>query len=150
MTVEMILRAKGREVETIGGDATVTMAIHLFTTKGIGALVVSSDGERVEGVVSERDVVRGLARFGADVLGMRVSEIISRPVPVCAPSDSVKHVMAEMTRTRQRHLLVVEEAKLAGIVSIGDVVKSRLEDLELETGVLREAYIAQRCAATRL
>jgi CBS domain-containing protein len=144
MTVEMILRAKGREVETIGGEATVTMAIHVLTTKGIGALVVSSDGERVDGVVSERDIVRGLARFGADILGMRVSEIISRPVPACAPSDSVRHVMAEMTRTRQRHLLVVDETKLAGIVSIGDVVKRRLEELELETNVLRDAYIAHR------
>ena len=144
MTVEMILRAKGREVEIIRGEATVTMAIHLLTTKGIGALVVSSDGERVEGVFSERDVVRGLARFGADVLGMRVSEIISRPVRMCTSSDSVKHVMAEMTRTRQRHLVVVDEAVLAGIVSIGDVVKSRLEELELETNVLRDAYIAHR------
>jgi CBS domain-containing protein len=144
MTVEMILRAKGRHVETIGAETTVTMAIHLLTSKGIGALVVISGGERVEGVVSERDVVRGLARFGADILGMRVSEIISPRVPVCAPSDTVKHVMAEMTRTRQRHLLVVDEAKPAGIISIGDVVKSRLEELELETNVLRDAYIAHR------
>ncbi len=144
MTVEMILRAKGREVETIRADTRVTVAIHLLTSKGIGALVVTSEGGRVEGVLSERDLVRGLDRLGSDILGMQVSEIMSRPVPVCAPSDGVKHVMAEMTRTRQRHLLVVDEAKLAGIVSIGDVVKSRLEELELETNVLRDAYIAAR------
>jgi CBS domain-containing protein len=144
MTVEMILRAKGGEVETIQADASVRMAIDLFTSKGIGALVVTSEGDRVEGVLSERDVVRGLARFGGDVLDMRVTEIVSPPVPVCAPGDGVKHVMAEMTRTRRRHLLVMDEARLAGIVSIGDVVKSRLEELELETNVLRDAYIAHR------
>lgn len=147
MTVEMILRAKGRTVETIGADTTVAMAIHLLTFKGIGALVVMSDEERVEGVISERDVVRGLDRFGEALLGMRASEIMS-VVPVCALNDSVKHVMSEMTRTRQRHLLVMDGGKLAGIVSIGDVVKSRLEDLELETVVLREAYVAHPLTPT--
>jgi CBS domain-containing protein len=150
MTVDMILRAKGREVETIQAEATVTMAIQLFTAKGIGALVVTSEGERVEGVLSERDVVQGLARFGGDVLGMRVADVMSRPAPVCAPNDSVKHVMEEMTRTRHRHLPVVEENRLAGIVSIGDVVKSRLEELELETNVLRDAYITHPLSAAVL
>lgn len=147
MTVEMILRAKGREVETIRAEATVTMAIQLFTAKGIGALVVTSDGERVEGVLSERDVVRGLAKFGSDVLGMQVAEVMSEPTPMCTPDDTVKHVMEEMTRTRNRHLPVVDEARLAGIVSIGDVVKSRLEELELETNVLRDAYLVHPLSA---
>jgi CBS domain-containing protein len=146
MTVDMILRAKGREVETIPAEATVAMAIQLFTSKGIGALVVTSDAEGVEGVLSERDVVRGLARFGGDVLGMPVAKVMSRPAPVCGPADTVKHVMAEMTRTRHRHLPVVDDARLAGIVSIGDVVKRRLEELELEANVLRDAYIAHRDA----
>ncbi len=144
MTVEMILRAKGREVETIAAGATVAMAIQLFGAKGIGALVVTSDTGGVEGVLSERDVVRALARFGGDVLGMRVDDVMSRPAPVCAPGDTVKQVMTEMTRTRHRHLPVVHEGRLAGIVSIGDVVKSRLEELELEANVLRDAYIAHR------
>ena len=148
MTVDMILRAKGQEVETIRAEATVTMAIQLFTAKGIGALVVTSDGERVEGVLSERDVVRGLAQFGGDVLGMRVAEVMSQPTPMCTPTDTVKHVMEEMTRTRQRHLPVVDQAsRLAGIVSIGDVVKSRLEELELETNVLRDAYLVHPLSA---
>ncbi|MGH8991993.1 MAG: CBS domain-containing protein [Acidimicrobiia bacterium] len=147
MTVDMIIRAKGREVETIRPEATVTMAIQLFGAKGIGALVVTSDGEQVEGVLSERDVVQGLARFGGDVLGMAVSELMSRPAPICAPNDSVKHVMATMTRTRHRHLPVVDGGRLAGIVSIGDVVKSRLEELELETNVLRDAYLVHPLSA---
>ena len=140
MTVDMILRAKGREVETIRPEATVTMAIQVFAAKGIGALVVTADGESVEGVLSERDVVRGLARFGGDVLGMRVAEVMSQPA-LCTPAATVKHIMEEMTRSRHRHLPVVDEGRLAGIVSIGDVVKSRLEELELETNVLREAYL---------
>jgi CBS domain-containing protein len=144
MTVEMILRAKGREVEIIRPEATVVMALHQLITKGIGALVVSSDGERVDGVLSERDVVRGLARHGQLLLGTSVAKVMSRHAPVCAPTDTVKHVMSEMTRTRHRHLPVIDDGKLAGIISIGDVVKSRLEDLELETVVLREAYIARR------
>ena len=147
MTVDMILRGKGRDVETIPAEATVMMAIQVFTAKGIGALVVTPDGKRVEGVLSERDVVRGLARFGADVLGMRVAEVMSGPAPMCTPRDSVKHVMEEMTRTRHRHLPVADEAGLAGIVSIGDVVKSRLEELELETNVLRDAYLVHPLSA---
>lgn len=142
MKVEAILQAKGRTVEKIRSEATVPMAIHELTTRGIGALVVSSDGERVEGIVSERDLVRGLAKHGAALLGMRVAEVMSRNVPVCSPEGSVKEVMATMTRTRQRHLPVVEDGRLCGIVSIGDVVKHRLEELELETHVLRDAYIA--------
>ncbi|MGH8975480.1 MAG: CBS domain-containing protein, partial [Acidimicrobiia bacterium] len=125
-------------------EATVAVAIQLFTSKGIGALVVISDAEGVEGVLSERDVVRGLARFQGEILSMRVADVMSRPAPVCTRADTVKQVMAEMTRTRHRHLPVVDNARLAGIVSIGDVVKSRLEELELETNVLRDAYIAHR------
>ncbi|MGH9040201.1 MAG: CBS domain-containing protein [Acidimicrobiia bacterium] len=148
MTVEGILRAKGRDVETVRAEATVTMAIHLLTAKGIGALVVTTDAGAVEGVLSERDVVRGLARYGDNVLGMRVGDILSASVPVCAPDDTVKHVMVEMTQTRQRHLPVMDGPRLAGIISIGDVIKSRLEEIELEAAVLRDAYILHR-AATR-
>jgi CBS domain-containing protein len=140
MIVEMILRAKGRQTETIFPEATVPMVIDRLTTQGIGALVVTSDGEHVQGVVSERDLVRGFARHGERLFGMQAAEIMSRRVPLCTSRDSVKHVMAEMTRTRQRHLPVVEDGKLVGIVSIGDVVKSRLEEIEMETAVLRDAY----------
>jgi CBS domain-containing protein len=146
MKVEAILEAKGRGVDTTPPGTTVAVAVHEMTAKGIGALVVSSDGERVEGVISERDIVRALSRRGAPVLVMRVSELMSHQVPICTPQDTISHVMAEMTRTRNRHLPVVEGGKLCGIVSIGDMVKNRLQELELETAVLRDAYIARRLA----
>ncbi|MGH8887970.1 MAG: CBS domain-containing protein [Egibacteraceae bacterium] len=144
MKVEVILKAKGHAVETTGPEATVGMAVRRFTTMGIGALVVSADGHRVDGVISERDVVRGLNKHGAALLGMRVADVMSQSVPVCSPDDSIKQVMAQMTRTRNRHLPVVDGGTLCGLVSIGDVVKHRLEEMELETNVLRDHYIARR------
>jgi CBS domain-containing protein len=144
MRVEAILRAKGHAVETIRPDAKVQMAVHRMRMQNVGALVVCRDGERVEGVLSERDLVRGLARHGADLLEMSVVAIMSRNVPTCGPEDSLAFVMDQMTRTRQRHLPVLEAGTLCGIVSIGDVVKHRLEEMELETHVLRDAYLTHR------
>lgn len=141
MKVEGILKSKGSQVETIGPDALVMLAVDRLSTKGIGALVVSGDGRSVDGVMSERDVVRGLARHGPRLLELPVSDVMSRHVPVCSPDDTLKHVMAQMTRTRNRHLPVVSDGRLAGVVSLGDIVKHRLEELELEANVLREAYI---------
>ena len=144
MNVESILRNKGRNVETIAPDAKVIFAIHKLTSLGIGALVVSSDGQRVDGVISERDIVWGLNRHGAQLLDLQVHDVMSRAVPVCSPEDSITAVMAEMTRSRHRHVPVVSNDQLAGLVSIGDVVKRRLEELELETNVLRDAYRVSR------
>jgi CBS domain-containing protein len=143
MRVSDILESKGRDVETIRPDAKVLMAVHRLRMQNVGALVVSRDGERVEGVLSERDVVRGLARHGADLLDMSVVAVMSRPVPVCAPDDLLTSVMAQMTRTRNRHIPVVEDGRLCGILSVGDVVKNRLEEMELETSVLRDAYLTR-------
>jgi CBS domain-containing protein len=142
MKVEDVLRAKGQVVETIRPDAKVLIAVHRMRMQNVGALVVSRDGERVEGVLSERDVVRGLTRHGADLLDMSVVAVMSRGVPLCSPGDSLVAVMDRMTRTRNRHVPVVDgRGHLCGIVSIGDVVKHRLEDMELETNVLRDAYL---------
>ena len=144
MKVHDVLRAKGQEVETIRPDAKVLIAVHRMRMQNVGALVVSRDGERVEGVLSERDVVRGLTRHGADLLDMSVVAIMSRTVPVCSPDDSLVLVMDQMTRTRNRHVPVVDAAgRLCGVVSIGDVVKNRLEEMELETNVLRDAYLTR-------
>ena len=107
-------------------------------------MVVSADGRTVSGIVSERDVVRGLAERGTRILEVPVSELMTRDVISCTPRDTVKQVMAEMTRRRIRHLPVVEDGVLRGIVSIGDVVKNRLEEMETETNVLREVYIARK------
>jgi CBS domain-containing protein len=141
MKVEGILKDKGSTVETVGPDALVVLAVDRLVSKRIGALVVSADGLTVDGVISERDVVRALARHGARVLDMAVADVMSRHVPVCSPDDTLKDVMAQMTRTRNRHVPVTRDGQLAGIVSLGDIVKSRLEELELEANVLRDAYL---------
>ena len=143
MKVADILRAKGSQVESIRPDAKLVMAVHRMRMQNVGALVVSRDGARVEGVLSERDVVRALARHGADLCDMSVVAVMSRGVPVCAPQDSILSVMEQMTRTRNRHVPVVEDGRLCGIVSVGDVVKHRLEEMELETNVLRDHYLAR-------
>ncbi len=144
MKVETILQKKGRHVETIAPDASLQLAVHKLVMDNIGALVVSPDGERVEGVFSERDVVRGLAKRGASLLDVTVASVMSRGVPVCSPGDLLTAVMSQMTGTRNRHLPVVDKGRLCGIVSIGDVVKHRLEEVELEANVLRDAYLARR------
>jgi CBS domain-containing protein len=144
MKVRDILAAKGRRTVTIRPDATIATAVHRLALERIGALVVSEDGDGIAGILSERDIVRALAQEGGAIMGIdrRVSEIMTVGVSTCRPEDNVKTIMAEMTRRRFRHLPVLEDGRLAGIVSIGDVVKSRLEEMELETVVLREAYIA--------
>jgi CBS domain-containing protein len=144
MKVQEILAHKGNKVVTIRPDATVATAVHRLALERIGALVVSEDGTAIAGVLSERDIVLALADEGAAVLApdRRVRDLMTKGVRTCRPADAVKAVMAEMTRHRFRHMPVVEGGRLAGLVSIGDVVKSRLDEMELETVVLREAYIA--------
>jgi CBS domain-containing protein len=145
MKVEVILKAKGRGVETTAPDADLRLVVHKLSSLGIGALVVSADGRTVDGTISERDVVRGLNKHGGSVLALRARDVMSRNPPTCSPNDVLQHVMAQMTRTRHRHVPVVDEnGELCGIVSIGDVVKHRLDEMELETNVLRDAYIARR------
>lgn len=144
MKVESILSGKGRTVETVTPGASIVMALHKLTTMGIGALVVSEDGTRVHGVLNERDIVRGLNKHGSRLMEMTVGEVMSKGVPVCAADDTLKRVMEEMTRTRNRHVPVVDNGRLCGLVSIGDVVKNLVEEVELEVGVLRDAYISGR------
>jgi CBS domain-containing protein len=145
MKVESILKAKGPEVETTTPDTQVRLVVHRLSAQGIGALVVSPDGRTVLGTISERDIVRGLNKHGAALLDLSVSDVMSRRAPTCSPNDLLQDVMADMTRTRHRHVPVLDEAGvLCGIVSIGDLVKHRLEEMELETNVLRDAYIARR------
>jgi CBS domain-containing protein len=141
MNVETILRNKGRRVATVRTDATVTDAVETLRQHGIGALVVSDDGLRVDGIVSERDIVFALARYSADMLDLSVADIMTRAVVTCAPEDSVAELMAEMTNRRIRHFPVVRNDRLCGIVSIGDLVKSRLDEIEYEASSLR-SFIA--------
>jgi len=144
MRVENLLHAKGGYVETIDAGATVADAAQRLRTRGIGALIVSKDGQTIEGLVSERDIVTGLVHHGNRLGRLRVGDVMTHAVVTCSPGDTLKTVMAEMTHRRIRHLPVVESGRLVGIISIGDVVKHRLEELELETNVMRDAYIAHR------
>ena len=143
MKVRTILDTKGRHVVTIRPDASVSTAVHRLVLERIGTLVVSEDGHKVAGIISERDIIQALAKSGPDLLtsGRRVAELMEHNVITCTPDDTVQQVMAEMTRRRVRHLPVIEGGGLVGIISIGDVVKSRLEEVELEANVLREAYL---------
>ena len=132
MQISQLLRHKGHEVATIDGSETVRAALGVLADKGIGALVVSSDGRRIDGIVSERDVARGLHTHGADLLAEPVSSVMTAQVHTCSPHMSVHDLARTMTDHRVRHVPVVDDDALVGIVSIGDVVKARLDELEEE------------------
>ena len=141
MKVAAILKAKGTHVETTRPDTSLYSVIWDLKLKRIGAFVVSQDGSIVLGLVSERDIVHGLAEHGAKLLALPVAQVMTSPVVTCTPEDNVTAVMARMTRYRVRHLPVIEDGKLAGIVSIGDVIKYRLDELEVEANILRETLM---------
>jgi CBS domain-containing protein len=143
MRIVDILTAKGSAVATISRNATVSEAVAELSRRSIGALVVSPDGTRIDGIVSERDIVRRLDRLGTELLGASVASIMSAPVHTCTPDDTSEAVMTTMTNRRVRHVPVVRDGVLCGLVSIGDVVKSRIEALEADHKVLVE-YISAR------
>ena len=133
MQISQLLRHKGHEVATIDGSADVRAALAMLAERGVGALVVSSDGRRVEGIVSERDVARGLNERGAELLTQPVSTLMTVEVHTCPPAARVTDLAQTMTDHRVRHVPVVDDdGVLVGIVSIGDVVKARLDELEDE------------------
>jgi predicted transcriptional regulator len=141
MNVESILRQKGTEVTTIAPETTVKRAADWLRAKNIGSLVVTS-GDSILGVISEREIVHALSQFGEQVASMAVKDIMRHGLVTVAPEDDLSRVMKLMTRHRVRHMPVLHDGKLSGIISIGDVVKHRLDDLELEANILRDAYIA--------
>jgi CBS domain-containing protein len=143
MTIESILRRKGTDVATIAPEASVKRAADWLRAKNIGALVVTSDNA-VLGLISEREIVHAFSSFGETAGSMAVKEVMQYGVTTVSPDESVNRVMSLMTHHRVRHMLVLRGGKLAGIVSIGDVVKYRLADLELEANVLRDVYNARR------
>jgi CBS domain-containing protein len=130
MRVAKLLRNKGDFVATVQPDSSVKSALADLARYGVGALIVSSDGRTPEGIVSERDVVRRLNDTGDSILDGPVSAIMSTSLHLCAPGDEIDSLMATMTTHRIRHVPVVEGGLLVGIVSIGDVVKSRMDELE--------------------
>ena len=143
MSIEAILRRKGTDVTTITPEASVKRAADWLRAKNVGALVVTS-GTAVLGLISEREIVHAFSRYGDEAGSMPVKEIMLHGVATVSPDESVNRVMNLMTHHRVRHMPVLRDGKLAGIVSLGDVVKHRLEDLELETSVLRDVLHASR------
>ncbi|HEX7135810.1 MAG TPA: CBS domain-containing protein [Iamia sp.] len=142
MHVAGLLRSKGDEVATVAPSATVEVVVAALLEHRVGALVVSEDGRHVDGIVSERDVVRALAEHGSALLDHEVATIMTREVVTCDMSTTVDQLSSLMTEGRYRHVPVVVDGALAGIVSIGDVVKSHIRDLEQEKQTLHE-YISQ-------
>jgi len=142
MIVDNILGAKGTAVAIARPEWPVLQAVQELDAHGIGALVVSSDGQRIAGIISERDVMRDIARSGTGVLARRVDEVMVRDVITCQRDDTVNHLMTVMTERRIRHLPVVDGDRLVGIISIGDVVKRRIEESEHEAEALRQYITA--------
>jgi CBS domain-containing protein len=141
--ISAVLKSKGSSVTTIGPDATVAAAVAEMARHNVGALVVSSDGRTVEGIVSERDVTRALESFGGALLDKPIRLIMSSEVRTASPDENIESLAVMMTEYRIRHVPVLEDGVLAGIVSIGDVVKSRIEELEEDRDALLQ-YIHAR------
>ena len=144
MLVADILRKKGADVETVKADISLKQAIQLLSERRIGALLVSQDGRTVDGILSERDIVRELAREDLDLAKRPVSDLMVKTVHTCRPDATVSQVMALMDAKRIRHVPVVAEGSgLAGIVSIGDVVNALLQEAESERKQMAD-YISDR------
>jgi CBS domain-containing protein len=138
MNVATILQSKGGNVVTAHPDTSVREITRLLRDAGIGAVVISSDRMRVEGIVSERDIVRAIAVSGEEVLNRSAAALMTRDVVTCGAGDTVAQLMSLMTEGRFRHLPVCDGGALIGIVSIGDVVRMRVEEIEHEAEALRE------------
>jgi CBS domain-containing protein len=141
MLIGQILADKGSDVVTIQPDATIAAAARLLRTKRIGAVVVTDAAGVLCGIISERDLARGLADHGTSLLEMRVNQLMTAEVKTCAPGDDLGKLMKQMTEGRFRHLPVIQDGETIGIISIGDVVKHRLRELETEAHLLHD-YIA--------
>lgn len=141
MSVRQVLSGKGADVITIAPDMTLAQAATLLAEKRIGAVVVSGDGKAVSGILSERDIIRALAQSGASALERKVADAMTRDVVTCSIQADIDHLMRLMTDGKFRHVPVVENGALVGIVSIGDVVNRRLSDIEAEQRALKD-YIA--------
>ena len=138
MTVSIILAAKGREVASVEPSAKLSSAVALLAEKRIGAVVVLGVDRRMVGILSERDVVRALAEHGTLALDAPVSRIMTRKVSTCTESETIPSIMERMTQGKFRHVPVVDQGRLTGIISIGDVVKHRLQQMESDSAAMRD------------
>ncbi len=141
MRVAELLKGKDGGVIATSPETPLLAAAKRMRLEGIGALVVHGDGP--PGLITERDIVNGFAAVGPRLADLHVSDLMERAPSVCAPDDGVRELMAEVLRRRVRHVLVMEGGQLRGIVSIGDLLKSRLDETEMERNVLRDAWIAR-------
>lgn len=138
MTVKAVLSRKGSNVTTVEPNAQLAAAIKVLTDKRIGALVVTGAEARIVGIISERDIVRALSQHGAQALDRPVAEFMTRNVVTCGERDTMAELMERMTTGKFRHIPVVENGRLLGIVSIGDIVKHRVEELEQDGAALQD------------
>jgi len=141
MNVASILRSKGSNIITVGAEDEVAAVAKILGDNKIGAVLVVDDQGKVLGVISERDIVRGLSQSGDGCLSKQAQDLMTSNVIMCEPSDTIDEVMALMTSKRIRHLPVMEGGELAGFISIGDVVKNRMDEVEREAAAMRD-YIA--------
>lgn len=144
MRVADILKIKGSSVKTIEPDATMKAFAHGLNAERVGAMVVRAPDGSLKGIISERDLVRGYAEYGVELGAMKVSDLMTRSVVTCGPDDGVAAVAKVMTQRRIRHLPVVVHGALIGLISIGDVLKHRLDEVQLEANVLRDFAIARK------
>jgi CBS domain-containing protein len=140
MNVKTILSNKGGKVVSIGADDSIASAAKLLAENRIGAVIVL-DGDSIKGILSERDIVRGVAEQGDVCLRQQVSSLMTSDVVTCAPTDTSDQIMAMMTERRIRHLPILEDGKMVGVISIGDIVKQRIAEAEMEAAALRD-YIS--------
>jgi CBS domain-containing protein len=142
MTVSVILAGKGRDVASIEPNATLSAAIAMLAEKRIGALLILGADRRVTGILSERDIVRALAERGAEALGEPVSRTMTRNVSTCTEKETISSIMERMTQGKFRHVPVVEQGRLVGIVSIGDVVKHRVREMEQDSAAMHDYILS--------
>ena len=141
MNVAAILKAKGHEVATASPDATLLDISRKLAAKRIGAIVVIGRGGELAGIISERDIIKAISQRGAEALGILVSEVMTREVITCTETSTLDELMGTMTTGRFRHLPVMDHARLVGIISIGDVVKHHIAEVEMEVSAMR-GYLA--------
>jgi len=144
MRVRDILKGKGNSVKTISANATALELAEQLRAERMGAAIVLTNGVTIEGIISERDLAYGLALYASKLPTVTVDRLMTRGVVVCSPEDSINEVMQVMTQRRIRHLPVKSVNGVVGIISIGDVLKQRLKEIEMEASVLRDYAIARR------
>jgi signal-transduction protein with cAMP-binding, CBS, and nucleotidyltransferase domain len=144
MLVSDILRSKGSTVKMVRSYDTALACAQRLKAEHVGALVVSDNGRSLDGMISERDLAYGLATYGIELNHVTVSDLMTKAVVTCTPRDTILNTMTVMTRRRVRHMPVMDGSTIVGLVTTGDILKYRLEEMQLEANVLRDVFVAAR------